>query len=82
MQMWFQRPVQNGGGTVFRDKNDLIMFRGENYNLRSDANGIRIPIAGNYRITVTGSAYQPRSSVTMSLKRQNDTQGDSELFAA
>ncbi len=82
MQMWFQRSVRRGGGTVFRDKDDLIMFRGENYNLRSDANGLRIPIAGKYRITVTGSAYQPRSSVTMSLKRQNDIQGESELFAA
>lgn len=82
MQMWFERPVRRGGGTVFRDKDDLIMFRGENYNLRSDYNGLRIPVAGRYRITVTGAAYQPRSSVTMSLKRQNDIQGDSELFSA
>ncbi|MEC7566808.1 MAG: DUF1592 domain-containing protein [Planctomycetota bacterium] len=82
MQMWFQRPVRNGGGTVFRAEDDLIMFRGENHNLRSDNNGLRFPVAGRYRITVTGSAYQPRSSVTMSLKRQNDIQGDSELFAA
>ena len=82
MQMWFERPVRRGGGTVFRDKDDLIMFRGQNYNLRSDQNGLRIPVAGRYRITVTGSAYQPRSSVTMSLRRQNDVQGDSELFAA
>ncbi|MCR9200107.1 MAG: DUF1592 domain-containing protein [Planctomycetaceae bacterium] len=82
MQMWFERPVRRGGGTVFRDEDDLIMFRGQNYNLRSDSNGLRIPVAGRYRITVTGSAYQPRSSVTMSLRRQNDVQGDSELFAA
>ncbi|HAY80605.1 MAG TPA: hypothetical protein DCY79_12430 [Planctomycetaceae bacterium] len=82
MQMWFERPVRRGGGTVFRDGDDLIMFRGQNYNLRSDSNGLRIPVAGRYRITVTGSAHQPRSSVTMSLRRQNDVQGDSELFAA
>ena len=82
MQMWFERPVRRGGGTVFRDGDDLIMFRGQNYNLRSDHNGLRIPVAGRYRITVTGSAHQPRSSVTMSLRRQNDVQGDSELFAA
>ena len=82
MQMWFERPVRMGGGTVFRDGDDLIMFRGQNYNLRSDHNGLRIPVAGRYRITVTGSAHQPRSSVTMSLRRQNDVQGDSELFAA
>ena len=82
MQMWFERPVRRGGGTVFRDKDDLIMFRGQNYNLRSDHNGLRIPVPGRYRISVTGSAYQPRSSVTMSLRRQNDIQGDSELFAA
>ncbi len=82
MQMWFERPVRRGGGTVFRDGDDLIMFRGQNYNLRSDHNGLRIPVAGRYRITVTGSAYQPRTSVTMSLRRQNDVQGDSELFAA
>ena len=82
MKMWFERPVRRGGGTVFRDKDDLITFRGENYNLRSDNNGLRFPVTGRYRITVTGSAYQPRSSVTMSLKRQNDIQGDSELFAA
>ena len=81
MQMWFERPVRRGGGTVFRAGDDLIMFRGQNYNLRSDHNGLRIPVAGRYRITVTGSAYQPRSSVTMSLRRQNDVQGDSELFA-
>lgn len=82
MKMWFERPVRRGGGTVFRDQDDLIMFRGLNYNLRSDRNGLRFPVAGRYRITVTGSAYQPRSAVTMSLKRQNDIQGDSELFAA
>ena len=82
MQMWFERPVRQGGGTVFRLDDDLVMFRGENYNLRSDLNGLRFPIAGRYRITVTGSAWQPRSSVTLSLKRQNDIQGDSELFAA
>ncbi len=82
MKMWFERPVRRGGGTVFRAEDDLIMFRGENHNLRSDKNGLRFPVAGRYRITVTGSAYQPRSSVTMSLKRQNDIQGDSELFAA
>ena len=82
MQMWFERSVRRGGGTVFRAGDDLIMFRGQNYNLRSDHNGLRIPVAGRYRITVTGSAYQPRSSVTMSLRRQNDVQGDSELFAA
>jgi len=82
MQMWFDRPVRRGGGTVFRDGDDLITFRGENFNLRSDLNGLRFPVAGRYRITVTGSAYQPRSSVTMSLKRQNDIQGESELFAA
>jgi len=82
MQMWFERPVRMGGGTVFRAGDDLIMFRGQNYNLRSDHNGLRIAVAGRYRITVTGSAYQPRSSVTMSLRRQNDIQGDSELFAA
>ena len=82
MQMWFERPVRRGGGTVFRAGDDLIMFRGQNYNLRSDHNGLRIPVAGRYRITVTGSAYQPRTSVTMSLRRQNDVQGDSELFAA
>ena len=82
MKMWFERPVRNGGGTVFRAEDDLIMFRGENHNLRSDSNGLRFLVAGRYRITVTGSAYQPRSSVTMSLKRQNDIQGDSELFAA
>ena len=82
MKMWFERPVRQGGGTVFREGDDLIMFRGENYNLRSDQNGLKFPVAGRYRITVTGSAHQPRSSVTMSLKRQNDVQGDSELFAA
>ena len=82
MQMWFERSVRRGGGTVFRAGDDLIMFRGQNYNLRSDHNGLRIPVAGRYRITVTGSAYQPRSSITMSLRRQNDVQGDSELFAA
>ena len=82
MQMWFDRPVRRGGGTVFRDGDDLITFRGENFNLRYDLNGLRFPVAGRYRITVTGSAYQPRSSVTMSLKRQNDIQGESELFAA
>ncbi|MEC8557637.1 MAG: DUF1592 domain-containing protein [Planctomycetota bacterium] len=82
MKMWFERPVRRGGGTVFRHEDDLIMFRGENYNLRSDNNGVRFPVAGRYKITVTGSAHQARSPVTMSLKKQNDVQGDSELFAA
>ena len=43
MKMWFERSVRRGGGTVFPDQDDLIMFRGENYNLRSDANGLRFP---------------------------------------
>lgn len=82
MQMWVDRPVRRGGGTVFRTDKDLITFRGENYVLRSDRNGVRFPLAGQYRITVLAAAWQPRSSVTVSLKRQNDAQGESELFAA
>ena len=33
MKMWFERPVRNGGGTVFRAGDDLIMFRGENHKI-------------------------------------------------
>lgn len=82
IEMWLQRPVRRGGGTIFRTDRDLITFRGENYVLRSDHNGFRIPVAGRYKITITAAAYQPRSAVTVSLKRQNDLQGESELFAA
>ena len=46
MQMWFERPIRHGGGTVFRDNDDLIMFRGENYNMRSDFNGLRFSTPG------------------------------------
>ena len=82
IQMWVDRPVRRGGGTVFKTERDVVTFRGLNYVLRSDANGYRIPLAGQYRITVKAAAYQPYSSITLSLKRQNDTQGESELFAA
>ncbi|MFP6765609.1 MAG: DUF1587 domain-containing protein, partial [Planctomycetaceae bacterium] len=82
MDMWVTRPIRMGGGTVFRTDHDVVTFRGENYSFRSDHNGLRLPVAGRYRITVKAAAYQPRSAVTLSLKRQNDTQGESELFAA
>lgn len=82
MKMWFEREVRRGGGTVFRTDKDVVTFRGENFVFRTDTNGFRPPVAGRYRITVKAAAYQPRSSITVSLKRQNDAQGDSELFAA
>jgi hypothetical protein len=82
IQMWVDRSVRRGGGTVFKTDHDVVTFRGANYVLRSDHNRFRIPVAGNYRITVEAAAHQPRSSITVSLKRQNDVQGESELFAA
>jgi hypothetical protein len=82
IQMWVDRPVRRGGGTIFKTDRDVVTFRGENYVFRSDNNGFRPPVAGRYRITVKAAAHQPRSSITVSLKRQNDRQGESELFAA
>lgn len=82
MKMWFEREVRRGGGTVFRTDHDVVTFRGENFVFRSDTNGFRPAVAGLYRIHVRAAAYQPRSSITVSLKRQNDAQGESELFAA
>lgn len=82
IQMWIDRPVRRGGGTIFKTDRDVVTFRGENYVFRSDTNGFRPPVAGRYRITVKAAAHQPRSSITVSLKRQNDQQGESELFAA
>ncbi len=82
IQMWVDRSVRRGGGTIFKTDQDVVTFRGANYVLRSDHNGYRIPVAGQYRITVKAAAHQPTSSITVSLKRQNDTQGESELFAA
>ena len=82
IQMWVDRPVRRGGGMVFKTDHDVVTFRGANYVLRSDNNGFKPPIAGRYRITVKAAAHQPRSSITVSLKRQNDKQGESELFAA
>lgn len=81
-QMWVDRAVRRGGGTVFKTDQDVVTFRGENFVLRSDVNGFRPPVAGRYHITVKAAAYQARSSITVSLKRQNDKQGESELFAA
>ena len=82
IQMWVDREVRRGGGTVFKEDGDVITFRGANYVLRSDNNGMRFTVPGEYRITVTAAAHNPRSSITVSLKRQNDKQGQSELFAA
>ena len=82
IQMWVDRPVRNGGGTIFKTDRDVVTFRGANYVLRSDNNGFRIQVPGNYRITVTAAAHNPRSSISVSLKRQNDSQGESELFGA
>ena len=82
IQMWVDRPIRRGGGTIFKTDSDVVTFRGENYVFRSDTNGFRPPVAGRYRITVRAATYQPRSSITVSLKRQNDKQGESELFAA
>lgn len=82
IQMWVDRELRRGGGTVFKTDKDVVTFRGANYVLRSDANGMRFDVPGQYRITVTAAAHNPRSSITVSLKRQNDQQGQSELFAA
>ncbi|MDB4394306.1 DUF1587 domain-containing protein, partial [Rhodopirellula sp.] len=82
IQMWVERPLRRGGGTIFKTDTDVITFRGENYIFRTDTNGFRPPVAGRYRITIKAATYQPRSSITLSLKRQNDKQGESELFAA
>ena len=82
IQMWVDRPIRRGGGTIFKTDQDVITFRGENYVFRTDTNGFRPPVAGRYRINVKAATYQPRSSITLSLKRQNDKQGESELFAA
>jgi hypothetical protein len=82
IQMWVDRPVRRGGGTIFKTDQDVVTFRGENYVFRSDISGFRPQVAGQYRIGVTAAAYQPRSSITVSLKRQNDAQGESGLFAA
>jgi len=82
IQMWVDRPVRGGGGTIFKTDQDVVTFRGENYVFRSDTSGFRPLVAGQYRLRVTAAAYQPRSSITVSLKRQNDNQGESELFAA
>lgn len=82
IQMWVDRPVRRGGGTVFKTDKDVVTFRGENFVFRSDANGFLPPVAGNYLITVKAAAHQPRSSVSVSMKRQNDNQGDSALLAA
>ena len=80
--MWVDRELRRGGGTVFKTDKDVVTFRGANYVLRSDSNGIRFSVPGQYRISVTAAAHNPRSSITVSLKRQNDQQGQSELFAA
>ncbi len=82
IQMWLDRPVRRGGGTIFKTERDVVTFRGENFVFRSDFNGFRPPVAGRYRITIKAAAHQPRSSITVSLKRQNDQQGQSDLFAA
>ena len=82
IQMWVDRPVRRGGGTVFKTNQDVVTFRGENFVFRSDASGFRPPVAGRYRVRIKAAAHQPRSSITLSLKRQNDQQGDSALIAA
>ena len=82
IQMWVDRSVRRGGGTIFKTDKEVVTFRGENYIFRSDANGYTPPVMGLYRIRLKAAAYQPRSSITVSLKRQNDVQGESELFAA
>ena len=56
-QMWVDRPVRRGGGTVFKIDQDVVTFRGANYVLRSDYNGLRLPVAGRYRITIRAAAY-------------------------
>ena len=82
IQMWVDRPVRRGGGTIFKTDQDVVTFRGENFVFRSDASGFRPPVAGRYRVRIKEAAHQPRSSITLSLKRQNDQQGDSALIAA
>lgn len=82
IQMWVDRPVRRGGGTIFKTDQDVVTFRGENFVFRSDASGFRPPLKGRYRVRIKAAAHQPRSSITLSLKRQNDVQGDSALIAA
>ena len=62
IQMWVDRPVRRGGGTVFKTDKDVVTFRGENFVFRSDASGFRPPVAGRYRVRIKAAAHQPRSS--------------------
>lgn len=82
IQMWVDREVRRGGGTIFKTDQDVVTFRGENFVFRSDTTGFRPPVAGNYRIKIKAAPHNQRSSITVSLKRQNDTQGESALIAA
>lgn len=56
IQMWVDRPIRRGGSTIFKTDRDVVTFRGENYVFRSDANGFRPPVAGQYRITVKAAS--------------------------
>lgn len=82
IQMWVDRPIRRGGGTIFKTEKDVVTFRGENYVFRSDSNGYRPPVAGRYRVSIKAAPHQPRSSITLSFRRQNDKQGESKLIEA
>ena len=46
IQMWVDRELRRGGGTVFKTDKDVVTFRGANSVLRSDSNGIRFSVPG------------------------------------
>ena len=81
-QMWFERPMRNGGQTVMKTEDAFVMFsyRPEQFLARSDYMGYRPPYPGLYRITAEGYGYQTKTPIAFGLYKGSDKRGSSELI--
>ncbi len=82
IQMWFDRPLRNGGSTIKPNGNELVIFEKRNHAVRSDHAGFRPQHPGMYRIEMTARAYQARTPVTMVVMKASDKDGSSESIGS
>ena len=82
IQMWFDRPLRNGGSTIKPNGDELVTFEKRNHAVRSDHTGFRPQHPGLYRIEMTARAYQARTPVTMVVMKASDKDGSSESIGS
>lgn len=80
--MWFERSLQNGGGTIKKVDNAVVTFDSRPHLMQSDHMSFRFREAGLYRIKVVAHGYQAGTPVTLLIMRGSEKQGGAELIGS